>query len=115
MSISYTKEQRAIAKEKNLHLCTIASPAVARQGAYSKIEMQLIDDCALHTMCMKDDLPFERIGEVELPGDVADLFEECKLSIIRHRSNDFQDIKQHEWLLLLNTLRHFVLMPKKST
>jgi hypothetical protein len=115
MSVSYTKEQRAIAKEKNKHLCTVAARGVECQGAYSEIQSELVADCAYHTMCMKDDLPFERLGDVKLPNDVADLLEECKLSIVRHRANGFEDIEQHEWLLFLNTLRHFVLMPKKST
>jgi hypothetical protein len=81
----------------------------------SKIKSQLMVDCALHVMCMNDDLPFERTSKMNLPSDVADVLEDCKLSIVRHRASDFADIEKHEWLLVLNALRHFVLLPKKST
>jgi hypothetical protein len=113
MAISYDKKMRAHAKENNMQLCSVAARGIQWQSPVSNIQAWLVEDCALHAMCMKDDLPFDRLKKIKLPMDVANILEDCKLSIVRHRASNFTDIEQHEWLLILNALRHFVLMPKK--
>jgi hypothetical protein len=112
VAVSYDKSQRAYAKEHNMDLCTVAARGMVCQGPSSEIKSRLIEDCACHTLVLKDDKPFFRIEK--LPPDVADVLEDFKLAIVRHRASDFEDIKQHELLLVLNALRHFVLIPKKA-
>lgn len=114
MAVSYTKDQRVYARENNMHLCTIAARGIEHQGPSSEIKSRLIEDCALHAMCIRDDAPFERIDKLNLPSDVSDAMECIKLSIVRHSALGFEDIERHEWLLVLNALRHFVLMLKSS-
>ena len=115
MAVSYDKEQRAYAKEHKMDLCTVAARGITTQGPARTTKARLIQDCALHTMCLKEDLPFECIKDIKLPPDVANLLEDFKLSIVRHRASGFVDIDQQDFLSVLNALRHFVAMPKKGT
>lgn len=112
MTVSYTKEQRAYAKENGLHLCTVATCDVMFQGPRSEMQMRLIRNTALHTMTMNDDAPFEIVKEMELSNDIANWLEDAKLSIVRQRASGFEDIQQYELLDILNALRHFVMMSK---
>lgn len=114
MAVSYDKEQRAYAKKHNLDLCTVASRGITTQGPASLVKARLIQDCALHTICLKDEKPFECISEIKLPSDVANLLEDFKLSIVRHRASGFVDLSQQDFLAVLNALRHFVAMPRKG-
>jgi hypothetical protein len=114
MGVSYDKEQRAYAKEHNLDLCTVAAPGITTQGPARITKARLIQDCALHTMCLKEDLPFKCIENVKLPSDVADLLEDFKLSIVRHRESGFVDFSQQDFLSVLNALRHFAVLPRDN-
>lgn len=73
MAVSYEKEMRAHAKANQMDLCTVAARGIVMQGPSSEIKSRLIEDCALHTMCLKDETPFERIKD--LPCDVAECLE----------------------------------------
>lgn len=53
--------------------------------------------------------PFEEIGE--LPDDVADAFEQMKLAILRHKSDDWHDITRDEMLAVLDSLKELALAP----
>lgn len=112
MSVTYTKEQRAYAKENGLHLCTVATYDVTFQGPRSELQSVLLRNAAFHMLEMNDDQPFKHTKEITLPSDVANWLEDCKLSIARQRASGFPDIKPHELLDILNALRHFVMMPK---
>ncbi len=56
--------------------------------------------------------PFESLAE--LPGDVAEAFEAFKLSIIRHKSSQWQDISREDMLGALEALKELALTPSVS-
>lgn len=57
--------------------------------------------------------PFENLGQ--LPDDLASAFEEFKLVILRHKSEDWQRISRDDLLAALQALRELVLAPADDT
>lgn len=114
MSVSYTKEQRELAKRKGLHLCTVASRGIVLQGCHDAVSAGLIEDCAVHLMCLYEGQPFKAVTGMEIPVDLSDAFEDLKFAITRQRAMEFSGFERHKVLALLNSLRHYVLMPVKE-
>jgi len=112
MSVSYDKEQRAYAKANGMDLCTVAARGIVYQTPAKEIKSRLIEDCALHTMVLKEDKPFASISDIQLPSEIAEIVEQLKLYIVRQRATNFDEMPRHELMAVFNSLRHYLLMSR---
>lgn len=76
------------------------------------VRSRLLRNSVEHLDEMNLNFPFFDIKNNLCP-DVADALEQFKLTIARHRANEFEDVSQEQLLQVLNCLRHYVVFQLK--
>lgn len=81
----------------------------AEEGSSDSSESGSAQEADAETSATEFVRPFENLAE--LPNDLADAFESFKLAILRHKSEDWQQISREDVLASLDALKELALAP----